>query len=422
VTKVYTISLGCRLNQSEMLALSRSVAAAGGQMVPSAELADVIVMNSCAVTHEAERKSRQAIRRLRRIAPHARIVVTGCYAELDPTLGQAANSADLVLGNRQKHWLLDNPREALSIRQDVAVCMPESEPWLRTRGLVRVQEGCDNRCTYCLVWRLRGPHRSRAPHEVLTEVQALVNGGYKEVVLTGVHIGAYGKDLDGGASWHLWRLVRMLLEETDVSRLRLSSIEPWDLESIDLSLWQDKRLCPHLHIPLQSGSTKILERMGRKYTAAGYRALVERVREGIPDLAITTDVIVGFPGETEDDFRASLDFVSRVGFARVHVFPYSPRPRTEAADMKGQVEASVRRERAARMRAVAEAARREYAQAFVGRTVPVLWEARSGAHWAGLTPNYIRVRCESAENLRNEICDTLLEKSEGSELIGLVVA
>ena len=330
---------------------------------------------------------------------------------------------NLVLGNDLKRELLKAPASFLPLADGNRPCdCPRAG---RTRALVRIQEGCDNRCTYCIVWQLRGPQVSRPAAKVLEEVRRLVADGHQEVVLTGVHIGAYGKRANGhveAGEADLWTLVRELLARTEVRRLRLSSIEPWDLGAADFGLWRDERLCPHLHVPLQSGCDSVLARMGRRYTTEEYRRLLGTARAAVPDVAITTDIIVGFPGETEDEFCASQEFVRQCGFARIHVFPYSPRPGTLAATMPDQVPPAVRRERARQMREVAVASRRAYEDAFVGRTVPVLWEARQGKRWSGHTPNYLKVFAPGEGDLQNEVTPCLVLGRDRDALVGRVLS
>jgi threonylcarbamoyladenosine tRNA methylthiotransferase MtaB len=242
---------------------------------------------------------------------------------------------------------------------------------------------------------------------VLSEIRARVAAGYREVVLTGVHVGAYGRDRGMAGALDLWDLVARILGETGVERVRLSSIEPWDLPQRALSLWQDARLCRHLHLPLQSGSDTVLSRMARRYTTAEFEELVEAARAAIPGLAVTTDVIVGFPGETEKEFADSLDFVSRMGFARVHAFPYSQRPDTPAAALPGHVPAEVKAERSRTMRVVAARTAAAFRARFVGATLPVLWESSretgAGRQWSGLTDNYLRVYAIREADLQNRI-------------------
>lgn len=419
MTKIYVMALGCRLNQSEMLVLGRRLAAAGCLLVDKPEEADVVVLNTCAVTQEAVRKSRQALRRLRNENPGACVVATGCYAELDESLGGVAVSVDVVLGNEEKQALLARPGDFLPINGASAAGRHTGRE--RTRALVRIQEGCDNRCTYCIVWQLRGPQRSREPDEVVAEVQQMVADGYKEIVLTGVHIGAYGRDQQGRQSLALSGLVARLLTETNLLRLRLSSIEPWDFRSIDLSLWQDLRLCRHLHVPLQSGCDAVLRRMGRRYTVQEYALLLDHIRSCVEDVAITTDVIVGFPGETEAEFEQSLQFVQQCCFARVHVFPYSPRPGTRAVAMPDQVALDVRQERARRMRMLASQSAREYEEHFVGRSLAVLWECKRGQWWSGLTSNYLRLHCRCDADLQNHLTCARIEGFDRDGLIASIV-
>lgn len=419
--RVFVSSLGCKLNQSEMDALASRLAGQGHQVVTSPGEADLCVLNTCAVTHVAAQKTRQALRRLHRDNPAARLVATGCYAELTPTDLRDLPGVQLVVGNRDKERL-----EALigiesekgqardrGARDPLPLAPSVLPPFSRTRALVKVQDGCDNACTYCVIRVARGPQRSRHPDEVLDEVRAKLAAGHQEIVLTGVHIGAYGKEWSrGDDSTDLWALVDRILAETRVARLRLSSIEPWDLPERAFRLWADPRLCRHLHLPLQSGCDATLQRMARRYTAAEFAALAAAARAAIPDLAVTTDLIVGFPGETDAEFAESLAAVQSMGFKGIHVFPYSARPGTPAARMAGQVPPPVKAERARAMRAVADASARAFGARFVGRTMSVLWEScrrgKDGPVWSGLTDNYLRVQAVSPAHLANTITPTRL--------------
>ena len=419
---IYLSSLGCKLNQSEMDDLAARLARNGHQIVASAGEADLCILNTCAVTHVAAQKSRQALGRLHHDNPSARLVATGCYADLFPAVLSGLPGVELVAGNRQKEHLAD----LLGCVAGDRAVQPATRP--RTRAMVKVQDGCDNACTYCVVRLARGPQRNRPPDEVLADVQASVEAGYHEVVLTGVHIGAYGRDrpgaCGGSVGLDLWGLVARLLSETGIARLRLSSIEPWDLPAQSFQLWADERLCRHLHLPLQSGSDAVLRRMGRRYTAAEFAALVATARAAIPDLAVTTDVIAGFPGETEAEFAESLAFVEAIGFARAHIFPYSARPGTVAAGLPDQVPPQVKAERAQVMRAVAAAGDLAFRQRFVGRTMAVLWEtSRSGGDglvWSGLTGNYLRVQAACPADLANRIIPARLVALVGKALQGSV--
>lgn len=415
---VYLQSLGCRLNQSEIEAMTRQFAAAGHTVVSTPAQADVCIVNTCAVTAEAERKSRHRIRSLARANPEARIAVIGCYATLAPE--QAGHLPGVA-------WIVPNTDKG-RVAEIVAPYPPRRKgkgsgkggPLLRTRAFVRVQDGCDNHCTYCIVRLLRGPARSRPLADVVAEVQALAEAGCQEAVLTGVNLGSYGRDL--GLPGGLYALVKTLLTDTDLSRLRLSSLEPWDLDEDFFRLWESPRLCRQLHLPLQSGCDEILRRMGRRTTRQEFARLVEAARAAIPDLAVTSDIIVGFPGEDEDAFRASYDFVAAMEFARLHVFPYSPRPGTAAACLPDQVPPEVRRARARAMRELGAEQASRFRQRFIGRAMEVLWEQRRrDGLWTGLTDNYLRVVTHAEDDLHDRLTATRLLTAQNGYLVGEVI-
>ncbi len=409
-------SVGCKLNQSEIETLARRFIGRGHQVVATPEEADVCVLNSCAVTHIAARKSRQAARRLRRRNPAAWVVVTGCYAQVAPD----DLSADIVVGNAQKERLVERVLGEGHPCPPTLPPLPPTLPQSRTRAFVKIQDGCDNHCTYCITRIARGPQRSRPRADVLAEVRSRVKAGYQEVVLTGVHIGGYGRDRrQPHRDESLWRLVEAILSQTEVRRLRLSSIEPWDVTPDVFCLWQDARLCRHLHLPLQSGCDEILHRMGRRYTTGEFARLVQAARAAIPDVAITTDIIVGFPGETETHFATSLAFVKSIGFARGHVFPYSARPGTPAASLPHQVAPPEKQNRAARMREVVRCTATRFRERFVGQTVKVLWEHRRNGLWRGLTDNYTRVTTHSEQDLAGKITPVRLTAvTDGAFAVG----
>ncbi len=412
--KVYLDSLGCKLNRSEIEALGRAFVQAGHQWVQSCEDADLCIVNTCTVTQAADHKSRKVIRRLRRANPTARLIVTGCYAEMCPQEIKAIGGVDLIVGNKDKERLVE-------LVGGVKRQTPSVKPWPRshTRAFVKIQDGCNNRCTYCIISLARGRERSRPPQEILAEIEALVAAGCKEVVLTGVHIGGYGRDLGTSLS----RLVEDILTQTTVPRLRLSSIEPWDLRPALLRLWENPRLCRHLHLPLQSGCDATLQRMGRRYTTSQYADLVAMARRSIPDLAITTDIIVGFPGETSKEFAQSLSFVTEMEFARLHVFKYSARPGTPAAEMPHQVPFAEKKRRSKAMLKLARECSQRFHHRFLGREMDVLWESRrkDDQHtWSGLTDNYIRVTTRNEHNLANTITPTRLTDLVEGEMYGEV--
>jgi len=412
--RVYLESLGCKLNQYERDRLAQQFAQAGFLVVDEVGEADVCVLNTCAVTQRAAAQSRRRLGQLRRLNPSMRLVATGCYTGL----GDHGLDADLIVENADKEALVRRVQAAgwTALAPAGAERNAGRPVILRTRPLVKVQDGCDNECAYCIVRVLRGRQRSRPRAEVLNEIAALVEQGYHEIILTGVHIGAYGREFGDS----LTGLVRAVLERLDgPTRLRLSSIEPWDLNADFFDLWRDGRLCRHLHLPLQSGCDATLARMNRRYTTAQFAALVAQARAAIPDLAVTTDLIVGLPGESEAEFAQSLAFVEQIGFARAHVFAFSSRPGTPAATMPAQVDPAVRHERALQMAEVARRSSEAFRRQFIGRRMPVLWETRrADGFWSGLTDNYIRVFVPSEHLLTNSFRPARLLGLDGGGMRG----
>jgi threonylcarbamoyladenosine tRNA methylthiotransferase MtaB len=422
--KIYLDSIGCRLNQSEIEAYARQFHLAEHELVASAEDADLAVINTCAVTAEAGSDSRQKIRQAARLGAKE-VAVTGCWATLNPQAAASLPSVTRVVPNAEKDALVPEllhiPQETFDLEPVVRQPVPGAR--LRTRAFIKVQDGCDNRCTFCVTTIARGQGRSRPIPAVLADIRGALDGGCQEVVLTGVHLGSWG--LDFAIPSHLRHLVQAILKETGVPRLRLSSLEPWDLDGEFFAAWQDPRLCRHLHLPLQSGSAATLRRMARKTTPDSFAALVDAARRLIPGVAITTDVIVGFPGESELEFAESLDFVRQMHFAGGHVFTYSARPGTAAARMPGQVEHPVRKERNARMRHVFGESASEYQQRFLGSILPVLWESAAalgpqGWRMSGLTDNYLRVTAHADQHLWNRITPVRLTALDNQGIMGSV--
>lgn len=420
---IYLTYLGCRLNESEIEELAWRFAERGHSVVDDPAQADVGVVNTCTVTGEAGRKSRQLVRRLARLNPDLRIAITGCHATMAPDEVTRLPNVAWVVDNGEKEHLADlvpSRVEAAPSRRESGLRHLGPGTLGRTRAFVKVQDGCDNRCTFCVTTIARGAGRSRSLEQIIAEIQGLVEAGYREVVLTGVHLGSYGRD--GGMTDGLRRLVATLLSATDVQRLRLSSLEPWDLSPDFFELWDDPRMCRQLHVPLQSGCDVTLRRMARRTTTREFSTLVAAARARIPDLALTTDVIVGFPGESESDFRASYRFVEALDFARLHVFQYSPRPGTCAAGMPGQVPVEIKAARSQAVRQLGARQARAFHRRFLGRTLPVLWEmSKDGSAWRGLTDNYLTVTATSQVNLANRITQTRLVLVVGQALQGEVI-
>ena len=427
--KVFLDSIGCRLNQSEIETMGRQLLARGHELVTRPEEADKVILNTCTVTRAAARDARRKTRRFHRNNENAEIVLTGCYATVAPEeLGNVKGAGRLV-PNREKEQLVQmlDPGAGRDAPQF------DREPILReilrgqvgnTRAFVKVQDGCDNRCTFCITTVARGEGRSRRLGDVVSEIQGLTAAGYQEAVLTGVHLGSYGHDF--GKESGLRELVQAILRHTEIPRLRLSSLEPWDIDAAFFDLWEDERLLPHLHLPLQSGSDNVLRRMARRTRRDSFRELAKAAYERIPDLNLSTDIICGFPGETEEDFQQSLDFVREIGFSRLHVFTYSPRPGTAAAEMPDQLPKPERKQRTRRMIALGDELSLAFHTQYEGGTMNVLWEAVTGANgqgtrWVGYTDNYIRVTAHSAADLFNRITLVRLSGARAAGLEGELV-
>ena len=423
-------TLGCRLNEAELEHWAGDFQKAGHRVIEAAEHADLIVVNTCAVTREATRKSRQLIRRSQRNNPRAKLVVSGCYGSLEAESVQHMEGIDLLVPNSRKDRLVDLVHEELQDVTMPAVATEPAESALfargRNRAFIKVQDGCRYRCTFCIVTVARGEERSRPVAEVIDEINRLHAQGIQEAVLTGVHAGGYGSD--NGSS--LPELISSVLAETDIPRLRLGSVEPWDLGEEFFSLFENPRMMPHLHLPLQSGSDTVLKRMARRCRTADFRSLIAAARGAIPDFNATTDIIVGFPGETEEEWRESLAFIGETGFSHIHIFSYSERPGTRAAAMPDPVDMEIRKRRSRELHGLMRRMKREFAAGHTGREVDVLIEATNlaeatGRHSSyGYTPNYLRVRMEGSGEPPpfNRICKVRTDAYDEKEgcLVGRV--
>jgi threonylcarbamoyladenosine tRNA methylthiotransferase MtaB len=414
------------LNQAEIETLARQFRSAGHEIVPSADEADLAVVNTCTVTAEAASDSRAAIRRAKRLGVNA-IIATGCWATLEPAQAASLEGVSRIVPNERKDSLAADlfglPQEFFDLEPLARLPLPGLHA--RTRLFIKAQDGCDNACTFCLTTIARGPSRSRPVETILKDVKSAIDGGVQEVVLTGVHLGAWGRDLP--LPRRLADLAAEVLARTSIPRLRLSSLEPWDLDRDFFSLWADPRLCRHLHLPLQSGSAAVLHRMRRKTTPGSFSALIEAARSAIPEVAITTDIMVGFPGETEAEFNETLDLVKTLQFAGGHIFSYSRRPGTPAVKMKGQIPGQTARVRGVRLHALLAESGAAYRSTFIGRTLPVLWESTSqlsdvGWQMEGLTDNYIRVKATAPRPRWNMIDEVLLTGETGDGLAGEIVS
>ncbi|TAN51590.1 MAG: tRNA (N(6)-L-threonylcarbamoyladenosine(37)-C(2))-methylthiotransferase MtaB [Methylococcaceae bacterium] len=424
--RIHLKTLGCRLNEAELESWARQFQAEGHTVVTDVGLADVIVLNSCAVTADAVRKSRQTLSRLHRENPTAKLVVSGCYATLQPEQVRQSLGVDLLVGNADKDRLVEITRQSLNLTTAPAFAAEPGESVLfrlgRQRAFVKVQDGCRYRCTFCIVTVARGEERSRTIDDVVAEINALHRQGIPEVVLTGVHLGGYGSDL----GLRLDELIRAVLAQTSMPRLRLGSLEPWHLPPVFFDLFNDPRLMPHLHLPLQSGSDSVLRRMARRCKTAEFAALVAQARAKVPDIHISSDVIVGFPGESEEEWRQTLDFVQQIGFGQLHLFSYSPRQGTKAADLPDPVPETVKKARCRSLQAMAHGLKRQTLQSHLGRSHPILWEGQrehlsnGKIRQYGYTPHYLRVAVDLPPD-HADLCATIrtgrLERLEGDDLL-----
>jgi len=399
------MTLGCKVNQFETETMEGLFQQKGYDVVPFTEPADVYVINTCSVTSLSDRKSRQMIRRAHRRNENAVIAVCGCYAQVAPKEIESIEGVRVVLGTKERSRIVEYVEEAMredgKLLDEVGDIMqaktfediPLYERPQRTRAFLKIEDGCQNFCSYCIIPYARGPVKSRELAHIRREAEKLVAAGFKEIVLTGIHLGAYGRDLPAHPS--LADACREVLAVPGLVRLRLGSLESLEL-SPDLFklIREDERFCAHLHLPLQAGSDAVLRGMNRHYDTAEFARLIHHVEEEVPGVAISTDVIVGFPGETEEDFAGSLQYIDTLDFSRMHIFPYSPREGTPAAARKDQVPDTVKKERVHRMEELARRKSQEFARSFAGRTMRVLFETESDGLTDGLTDNYIRVYTE----------------------------
>ena len=427
-------TLGCKVNQSETEAMTALFLNRGYQLGEFEEYCDVYVINTCTVTHAGDRKSRQMIRRAKQINPQAVVVVTGCYAQTSPEAVAAIEDVDIILGTNMRHRIVDEveaftgSRVQLVDEKDTLTDFEEismDRVIQKARAYLKVQEGCEQFCTYCFIPYARGPLRSRSMENTLQEAKKLEQAGFKEIILTGIHLGAYGKpseaEREAGAVQQatLADLCEMLLNETSFERIRLSSIEPTEVDDHLLRLFaENRRMCRHLHLPLQAGDDGVLEAMHRPYNTEQYRQEMARIRAAVPDIALSTDLMVGFPGETDEQFENSLRFCDEIAFSSMHLFKYSPRQGTPAAGYPNQVPNEVKDARSKRMQEVAERNMLRYMEAHLGQTVEVLVEEqRSDGIWLGHTDTYLHVAVDGPCR-KNAMVQVRLDKIDGKLIKG----
>jgi threonylcarbamoyladenosine tRNA methylthiotransferase MtaB len=402
---VSIVTLGCKLNQADSETIARRFGGEGVRVVDRpVKGADAFVINTCSVTHVADRKARHAVRLARRLSPDAQVILTGCYAETAPDDITLTTGADLVARNAEKPIIPERILEKLRSSGDpTAGCSSQGSAG-RTRAFVKIQEGCSEMCAFCIVPYTRGREVTIPIEDVVREVRDREAEGYLEVVLTGTQLGNLGRDLGLARSEQgPYGLLGELLERTSIPRIRLSSLQAQDIHPALLGLWRDSRLCPHFHLPLQSGSDPVLDRMRRRYTVNEFRRAAALVRERVPGASITTDVIAGFPGESNEDFEQTAALCGEIGFAQMHCFSYSRRPHTGADRLPGHLPPPVRRQRLERLLDISRRSSEEFRLSRIGHVAPVLWEQRVGNLWQGLTPDYVRAYTSADNNLANTI-------------------
>lgn len=430
--KVSFITLGCKVNQYDSDAMRTLFIHRGYKPVEHPEVADVYIINTCSVTSIGDRKSRQVIRKIRRNNPDAVIAATGCYAQVAPEELEKMGDVDVIVGHQDRNKIVDYIEEAeksektvnavkdiMSIREYENLTVdPEGE--VKARAFVKVQEGCDNYCTFCIIPYARGRLKSRKQEDAVDEIKKLVEKGYREVVLTGIHLGNYGKDLRNGTS--LSTLVSELLKIPNLLRIRLGSIESVELSDELINIIKnEKRVCHHLHLPLQSGSDAVLKSMNRHYRLRQYKDLIAMLREKIPNLALTTDLIVGFPGETEENFKETLNTLHELKFSAIHVFPFSKRTGTPAAMYPNQITNEEKKKRVHRVQELEKKISKEFRCEFLNKIVHVLAENKKEEYFEGFSDEYIRVTIKGENVKRGHLYSVIVEEVTDEGLIGRVI-
>lgn len=432
--KVAFTTLGCRVNQYETEAMTEKFIKEGYKLVPFEEYADVYVINTCTVTNMSDKKSRQMISRARRLNEDAVIAAVGCYSQVAPEEVAKIEGVDVVLGTKNKgnivYWVnrVREEREQVIqveevLRNDVFEDLSIDKYQDRTRAFLKIQDGCNRFCSYCLIPFARGAVCSKDPEKVINEVKELAAHGFKEIILSGIHIASYGADLSGD-----WSLVR-ILEEIDniegIERIRIGSIDPqFFTEGVIEKISLLKKLCPHFHLSLQSGCDETLKRMNRRYTTSEYKRIVEDLRRNIKYVSITTDIITGFPGETEDEFNITYEFLKEIKLSKMHIFKYSPRKGTKAAEMKNQVDGRIKDERSSRLIELDKELEREFMSKFVGESMDVLYEQKHNGledAYEGYTDNYIKVMTKNNKSIEEQIVNTKLIEVKGELIEGIIL-
>jgi threonylcarbamoyladenosine tRNA methylthiotransferase MtaB len=428
--KLSTYTLGCKVNQYETEAMCELFQKDGYDVVKAEEIADVYVINTCTVTNLGDRKSRQFIRRAKRQNENAVIAVVGCYSQIAPEEVKSIEGVNLVIGTNERSKIVEiirniNSEDNISMVDNIMEVRKFEEMKIdnledRTRAFLKIQEGCNQYCSYCIIPYARGPVRSREKENIVNEVKRLVKNGFKEVVLTGIHVASYGKDFK---TIGLIDIIKEVNAVEGLERIRLSSIEPTLLdEDFMKELSTCEKFCDHFHLSLQSGSNGVLKRMNRRYTKEEYGKIVENIRKYYPDASITTDLIVGFPGESDEEFMEGMDFIKTIDFYQIHVFKYSPRKGTPAAIMKDQISGDIKNQRSDKIISVASEMEEKFLNRFVGKTIDILFEEKKDGYYIGHSKNYLKVKVEDkGQDLENSIKNVIIEKVDGKLLFAKII-
>ncbi len=428
--KVALYTLGCRVNQYETEAMAETFIKKGYEAVDFEDYADVYVINTCTVTNMGDRKSRQMIRKAKRKNPDSIIAVAGCYAQVSPDEAAAIEGVDVVVGTSDKGRIADLVEEyeknkkkikmvenIMNVREFEELQIDEYQD--RTRAFLKIQDGCDRYCSYCLIPFARGPVRSRKPENIINEVVKLADKGFKEVILSGIHVASYGKDI-GDVT--LLDVIKGINEVEGIERIRIGSVDPtFFTEKVIKEIAKIEKLCPHFHLSLQSGCNETLKRMNRHYTSEEYKATVEGLRQAFPDVSITTDVIVGFPGETDEEFESTYKFLKDIRLSKMHIFKYSPRKGTRAAQYKEQVPPEVKEQRSKILLELDSELERAFIEKFISRKMDVLFEEMNGEISNGYTKNYIKVSVNSEDDISGKIYDANLTECMGNYAKGCII-
>ena len=427
--KVTFITLGCKVNQYETNAMCEEFIKHNYQIVDKEENADICVVNTCTVTNMSDRKSRQMLRRVKEINPQAIIVACGCYVQVAKEELEKMPEIDLILGNNEKkeivkyveEYVYKNKVESVQdvMHQKEYIDFGDVTFTEKTRAVIKVQDGCDRFCAYCIIPYARGRVRSRKPESVIKEIKQIAKKGIKEVVITGIHVASYGKDFEN--DYKLIDLLEEINKVEGIERIRLGSIEPLLITPEFLErLTKLEKICHHFHLSLQSGCDETLQRMNRRYTTKQFEQIVELLRKTYKDVILTTDIIVGFPEETDEEFNQTYKFLSDIKFYKMHIFKYSQRKGTPAAKNKNQVDGNIKEQRSKKLIELSNKNEAEYNRALIGQTVKVLFEEEKTGLYKGHTQNYILVYCKSDENLENQILDVYCDKIENGKIYGVI--